>query len=87
MLDSLDTAVFTFPWTQTNGTVSLGNVTLVGSNRGWRRPDVVESGKVRNARLHVWRQTSELVEYLSGARNTLRMPRFLQIAGVWDGRC
>ncbi|KAK8035497.1 hypothetical protein PG993_010492 [Apiospora rasikravindrae] len=81
--ESLGDAIYTFPWIQANGTVSPANGTLLGSELGWRRPDKVETGEVRNASLHVWRQTPELLEYLFGAGNTLRMPLFWQVAGVW----
>ncbi|KAK8135979.1 hypothetical protein PG984_003919 [Apiospora sp. TS-2023a] len=67
VLDSLDNLIYSFPWIQASGTVSPGKGTLVGSSRGWRRPD----------------ETPELVEYLFGAGNTLRMPLFWQVAVVW----
>ncbi|KAK7967913.1 uncharacterized protein PG986_002190 [Apiospora aurea] len=85
LYESLGDALYSFPWIQANGTASPANGTLIGSERGWRRPDAskTETGEVRNATLHVWRQTPELLEYLVGAGNTLRMPLFWQVAGVW----
>ncbi|KAK7995899.1 hypothetical protein PG991_015366 [Apiospora marii] len=68
-----------------NGTASpSSDGRLVDSRKGWRRPDEVESGEVRNASLHVWRQTPELVEYLFGAGNTVRWPLFFQVASIWS---
>lgn len=84
VLDSLDTAIYTFPWIQANGTASSNNGKLEDSKKGWRRPEEVESGEVRNASLHVWRQTPELIEYLFGAGNTVRWPLFFQVASIWS---
>ncbi|KAK8065178.1 hypothetical protein PG997_011925 [Apiospora hydei] len=85
LYESLGDAIYSFPWIQANGTASPANGTLIDSERGWRRPDAskTETGEVRNATLHVWRQTPELLEYLFGAGNTLRMPLFWQVASIW----
>ncbi|KAK8859727.1 hypothetical protein PGQ11_010461 [Apiospora arundinis] len=82
--ESLGDYLVNFPWIQANGTAA-DNGTLVGSKSGWNRPDAgeTEDGDVRNATIHIWRQTPEMLAYLFGAKNRSRMPLFWQVAGVW----
>ncbi|KAK8096887.1 hypothetical protein PG999_012831 [Apiospora kogelbergensis] len=84
-LDGLDDYMMSFPWIQANGTAAANNGTLVGSKSGWRRSDAgeTETGEVLNATMHVWRQNPEMLNYLFGAGNSMRMPLFWQVAGIW----
>ncbi|RDL40150.1 uncharacterized protein BP5553_00129 [Venustampulla echinocandica] len=82
----LDDVLYTFPWTLTNLTV-LSNGTLAETNdtKSWHIRNEIDGGEVRNATMHVWRQTPELTAWMAGedARVT-RMPSWYTIAKVWS---
>ncbi|KAI6088772.1 hypothetical protein F4821DRAFT_276974 [Hypoxylon rubiginosum] len=82
-IDSINDVIYEFPWIESNLTV-LSNGTLT--------PDVYDSGRityfhtiwtneVRNATLHVWKQTPELVDFLL---DNSFAGTFWQLALVWS---
>ncbi|KAI0376396.1 hypothetical protein F5Y04DRAFT_211201 [Hypomontagnella monticulosa] len=83
-IDMLDDVIFTFPWIKThlivteNGTLSDE---LRESSQIYRA-DYIPSSEIRNATLHVWRQTPALMDFIENDPND--MPTFWQLARVWS---
>ncbi|KAI1381203.1 hypothetical protein F4677DRAFT_119356 [Hypoxylon crocopeplum] len=81
-IDTLDDVIYAFPWIKTNQIV-LENGTLsdeLYESSQIYHADAIESGEVRNATLHVWRQTPSLMDYIDDDV----WPTLWQLAGVWS---
>ncbi|KAI1403322.1 hypothetical protein F4819DRAFT_231280 [Hypoxylon fuscum] len=81
-IDGLDDVIYTFPWIKTNLVVKE-NGTLsdeLDESSSITRFDKIESNEVRNATLHVWKQTDALMAFLDDDN----MPLFWQLALVWS---
>ncbi|KAI1417902.1 hypothetical protein F5Y13DRAFT_33031 [Hypoxylon sp. FL1857] len=83
--DSLDDVVYTFPWIRTNLSVA-DDGTLSGVLEGSLsiyHADAIETSEVRNATLHVWKQTPALADFING-KDSNGMPILWQLALVWS---
>ncbi|KAI2617288.1 hypothetical protein GGS26DRAFT_407922 [Hypomontagnella submonticulosa] len=83
-IDMLDDVIFTFPWIKTHLIVSE-NGTLsdeLYESHSIYRADYIPSSEIRNATLHVWRQTPALMDFIENDPN--KMPTFWQLARVWS---
>ncbi|KAI5923493.1 hypothetical protein F4810DRAFT_208704 [Camillea tinctor] len=80
-IDMIDDIIYAFPWIKTEQLV-LENGTLTDDfHHGSRiyHEDYIPSGEVRNATMHVWKQTDDLMSFLTGDE----MPVLFQLARVW----
>ncbi|KAI5864040.1 hypothetical protein GGS23DRAFT_479672 [Durotheca rogersii] len=77
-----DELIYAFPWIQSDLRVAAdGTLELpVFSSRASRNPTPFDTGEVRNATLHVWRQTPELLAFIDDSD----WPVFWQVARVWS---
>ncbi|XXG97860.1 hypothetical protein Hte_004174 [Hypoxylon texense] len=82
-LDGIDDVIYTFPWIEANLTV-LANGTLAPDLHAYRpitHFNTIYTSEVRNATVHVWKQTPELVAFLLDDDFA---GTFWQVALVWS---
>ncbi|OTA65353.1 hypothetical protein K449DRAFT_463468 [Hypoxylon sp. EC38] len=83
--DPLNDVIYTFPWAKTNLTVTE-NGTLSDESKESHRiyhSDAIETSEVRNATLHVWKQTPALMDFISG-KDSENMPILWQLILTWS---
>ncbi|OTA92586.1 hypothetical protein M434DRAFT_396355 [Hypoxylon sp. CO27-5] len=83
--DPLNDVIYTFPWAKTNLTVTE-NGTLSDESKESHRiyhSDAIETSEVRNATLHVWKQTPALMDFISG-EDSGNMPILWQLILTWS---
>ncbi|KAI1382817.1 uncharacterized protein F4822DRAFT_97733 [Hypoxylon trugodes] len=80
--DSINDVIYAFPWIKTN-LIAKENGTLSGELYESHTIDhlyAIEGGEVRNATMHVWRQTPALMDFLDDKD----WPILWQLARVWS---
>ncbi|KAI1341041.1 hypothetical protein F5Y15DRAFT_376762 [Xylariaceae sp. FL0016] len=80
-IDGINDVIYTFPWVRTNLTV-LENGTLSDAGDDAYvsyHQDVSTTAELRNATLHVWRQTDDMSRFLTEDE----MPVYWQLATIW----
>ncbi|KAI0837414.1 hypothetical protein F5Y06DRAFT_89123 [Hypoxylon sp. FL0890] len=83
--DPIDDVIYWFPWVKTNLTVT-SNGTLSDELResmSIYHGDAIKTSDVRNATLHVWKQTPALMDFIDG-KDSEDMPVLWQLMRVWS---
>ncbi|KAI0142544.1 hypothetical protein F4776DRAFT_512233 [Hypoxylon sp. NC0597] len=84
-IDSLDDVTYWFPWIKTNLTVAE-NGTLSSESEeshSMSQSHIIQTSEVRNATLHVWKQTPALLDFISGKDNENRSI-LAQVIRAWS---